>query len=106
MYDESEVFEELTSTASNQRELALINKYITGEKCRSWIQNTKEGQAINAEIQYLYSRALDSFESCDPTDDKAIAKAKFDLSVAKRIFEIFNGIFQDADMAEQQLSGD
>ena len=104
MYDSSEVYEELTGTARNERELNLINMYVKGEKLRNWLINTKEGQAINDEIQYIYARALDEFSSCSPSDIKALSAAKMDLTVAKKIFEIFNGVFNDADNAEKELT--
>ena len=104
MYDSTEVYEELTATARNDRERNLINMYVKGEKLRNWLITSKEGQAINEEIQYIYAKALDEFASCSPTDIESINAAKLDLTVAKKIFEIFNGVFQDADNAERELT--
>ncbi len=104
MYDQSEVFEELSSTARNDRELNLINMYVKGEVLRTWLLNSKEGQAVNEEIKYIYARALDAFSTCAISDTDALNAAKLDLTVAAKIYEIFNGVFQDADNAERELT--
>ncbi len=104
MYDKSEVFDDLSKTARNEGEMSLIDKYVRGEKLRMWLTTTKEGQAVSEQVEYMYCRAMDDFSNCDPTDHNALDKAKFDLTVAKRIFDIFNGIFQEADSAENILS--
>ena len=104
MYDKNEVFDDLSKTARDEGELNLIDKYVRGEKLRFWLTSTKEGQAVSEQVEYMYCRALDDFSTCEGTDTVALDKAKFDLTVAKRIYEIFNGIFQEADSAESILS--
>lgn len=104
MYDSTEVFDDLSMTARNDAELNLIDKYVRGEKLRIWLTTSKEGQAISQQIEYLYCRALDDFSNCDITEKDKLEKAKFDLTVAKGIYEIFNGVFQDANTAETLLS--
>ena len=104
MYDKSEVFDDLSKTARDESEINLIDKYVRGEKLRMWLTTSKEGQAISEQIEYMYCRAMDDFSNCDSTNHKALNKAKFDLTVAKRIYEIFNGVFQDAEQAETILS--
>lgn len=100
----SEIFEDLNATARSQGEFNLIDQYVRGEKLRTWLTTTKEGQAISEQIEYMYCRAMDNFATCDINDADALQKAKLDITVAKRVFEIFNGIFQEAHMAENILS--
>ena len=104
MYDKTEVFDDLTMTARNDAELNLIDKYVKGEKLRHWLTSTKEGQAISERIEYMYCRALDDFAKCNGTNSDALLQAKFDMTVAQRIYEVFNGIFQEAEMSENLLS--
>ncbi len=106
MYDNTEVFDDLSKTARNNAELNLIEKYVRGEKLRYWLTNSKEGQAVSEQIEYMYCRALDDFNTCDITDKAKLEQAKFDITVAKRIYGVFDGIFQDANMAETLLSED
>ncbi len=106
MHHESEVFEELTSLARNQHELNLVEKYVRGEKLRQWLLTTKEGQAISDRIEYMYCRALDDFSTSDLNDTPTLEKAKLDLTVAKRIYEIFDTVFLEAQQAENNLSGE
>ena len=106
MYDEGEVFEALSETARGPRELNLVEKFVRGEKLRHWLINTKEGQAISEKLEYMYCRALDDFENAPTGAFNQLEAAKIDLTVAKRIYEVFNGIFQDADIAEKTLAGE
>lgn len=101
-----ETFEALEGTASNQEELELITRFITSEKLRVWVKDTKEGQAVNAIIMNRHEKAIAKFTSCSPTDIEGLQAARIDVEVAKGIYEIFNTIFQDGDMAEKILNGE
>ena len=104
MYDQNETFEELTRLASSQAELNLVEKYVRGEKLREWLLNTKEGQAISEQVEYMYCRAIDDFSNSDIGDTAKLEAAKLNITVAKRIYEIFNGVFSEAQQAENILS--
>ena len=104
MYDQNETFEELTNLARNQGELNLVEKYVRGEKLREWLLNTKEGQAVSEQVEYMYCRAIDDFSNCSVGNFKALEEAKLNLTVAKRIYEVFNGVFNEAQQAEDILS--
>lgn len=104
MHDRSEVFDDLTATAQNEQDLNLIEKYVKGEKLRDWLLYSKEGQAISEQLEYMYCRALDDFANCESTDITGLQKAKIDLIVTSRIFDVFNGIFQESESAEVMLT--
>lgn len=104
--EQQESFDTLEDLAVGDREVALTSLYITSEKLRTWLTSTKEGKAMSAELVTMQSQAFDLFEQSKPTDIEGLQEARMQLEVSKKVFEFFNGIFQDGEIARKQLSGE
>ncbi|AUR96740.1 hypothetical protein NVP1232O_06 [Vibrio phage 1.232.O._10N.261.51.E11] len=104
--EQQESFDTLEDLATNDLEVMLTSKYITSEKLKTWLTSTKEGKAISGELVSMHEQAIDSFTNCDASNVEAMQKAKMDLELTKKVYEFFNGIFQDGEIARKQLSGE
>ncbi len=104
--EQQESFDTLEELAVGDREIVLTSAFITSEKLRTWLTTTKEGKAMSAELMTMQSQAFDLFEQSKPTDAEGLQEARMQLEVSKKVFEFFNGIFQDGEIARKQLSGE
>lgn len=98
--------EEIDSLGLNQQEQSLAYKFVNSEKLKDWLLRSREGQAVNQEVQTMYARALQDFENCEMHDVEGMQKARLELEVSKRLYGVFSAIFQDGEQAEKILTGE
>lgn len=106
MSSNTEAFDALEQLAASPIEVQLTATYITSERLRAWLKETKEGKAVSAEIMRLHEAGVSKLISCDASDIKGMQEAKLDIEVSKRVYEMFSAIFEDGENAEKQLSGE
>lgn len=98
--------DELNSLELNDQEKELAHKFVDSEKLKDWLLTTREGRAVDSEIKTMYALALQSFENCDMSDTKGMMDARLELEVAKRVYRVFNAVFQDGEQAEKVLTSE
>lgn len=102
MLDEG-IFDKLYTLADGERAKHLTATFITCEKLRNWLETTPEGKLLTQHLVIKYESAIRDFETCDLSDTQAMTEAKLQIAACKKVYDIFNQVFIEADSAEDEL---
>lgn len=94
----------LCELADSDRAKQLTAQLILCESLRNWLETSKEGKLLHNYLISHYADALTAFEECDLNDTNAMVESKMNITACKKVYNIFNQVFHDANSAESELT--